>query len=539
MRSQIVIAALGISISLALIQWLHWRPSAWMTHGGLALLVGFGLNLFVWAASSATGRPQTISVVSSSAVHDVVYFALLPPIIFEAGFSMRKRGFFDSLGPILLYAVAGTLISTFAAGVMLHGLSHMGVIWTELSIGDCMLFAALISPTDPVATLSVLRQVHAPPTLRDCIFGEATLNDALSIVVFQVIRTHFSQLAHDVSGTASTIVVDVLWSMCGSTVVGVGFGLCTSYITRRIYFLHMGLSEAREEVPHLELSLLSTFAFLTFTAAERLGFSGICALFVCGVLCRHYAYHNLSGDAKGAATSLFLTLAALCETALSTLLGVALFDYVVWPDMWDLSLACLTLPVLFVARAFNIFPLSALANWLRRGRKHQQRAITWPMQVVMWFSGMRGALSFALAVTLDDERFPHPVQNKLYHKLVAATLLTIATTTLLMAPATRPLIRAVRLGPPDVSGDATAALLTHAISTTSLARYESSPTPLNVGALLASSSATLLQPAGRRAVDDERFSEPSGGPPSSPIYRLFRKLEASYLKPVVGGRGFH
>ena len=61
--------------------------------------------------------------------------------------------------------------------------------------------------------------------------------------------------------------------------------------------------------------------------------------------------------------------------------------------MWDLSFALLTLPVLFVARALNIFPLSALANRLRRGKKPP---ISPPMQVVMWFSGMRGALSFAL-----------------------------------------------------------------------------------------------------------------------------------------------
>ena len=61
----------------------------------------------------------------------------------------------------------------------------------SLTLGHCLLFAALISPTDPVATLSVLREVHAPPILRNCIFGEATLNDALSIVVFHVIRKHF------------------------------------------------------------------------------------------------------------------------------------------------------------------------------------------------------------------------------------------------------------------------------------------------------------------------------------------------------------
>ena len=70
------------------------------------------------------------SVISSHEQFDFEFFMifLLPPIIFEAGFSMSKRGFFDNLVPILLYAVAGTLISTFSAGFLFYGhdrlLSH-------------------------------------------------------------------------------------------------------------------------------------------------------------------------------------------------------------------------------------------------------------------------------------------------------------------------------------------------------------------------------------------------------------------------------
>lgn len=113
MQIDLVVALVGLTLSLFLIQLLHWRPSALLTHGGTSLLVGGALNFSVWLGSRlVTGRPQVLSVVVSPAVHDVVYFALLPPIIFEAGFSMRKRGFFDNLVPILLYAVVGTMIAT-------------------------------------------------------------------------------------------------------------------------------------------------------------------------------------------------------------------------------------------------------------------------------------------------------------------------------------------------------------------------------------------------------------------------------------------
>ena len=218
---------------------------------------------------------------------------------------------------------------------------------------------------------------------------------------------------------------------------------------------------SRAEVPHAELSLILTSAILTFSASERLGFSGIAALFAFGVLTRHYTFHNLSPQAQSASTTLFLTLATLCETSLSTLLGVAAFDYVVWfgvdreadsmlyTNGGAHALAVVTLPVLFIARACNIFPLTALANCLRRGRGRggRKQRISWQMQVVMWFSGMRGALSFALVVTLSERRSPHlTLPLPIYHQLVSATLVTIVVTTLLMAPATRPLVRSLRLG---------------------------------------------------------------------------------------------
>ena len=183
----LAMAAAGLFLSLLLVLVLHWRPTNLLTHGGTAMLVGAAVNGGVYAYSSLfTESAVTLSVVISAEVHSVVYFGFLPPIIFEAGYSMRKRGFFDNLVPILFYAVPGTLIATCAAAILFYAIGNSGLVITNVSPGEALLFATLISPTDPVATLSVLRQVNAPPALRNCIFGEATLNDALSIVLFKV-----------------------------------------------------------------------------------------------------------------------------------------------------------------------------------------------------------------------------------------------------------------------------------------------------------------------------------------------------------------
>ena len=161
---------------------LHRCRLRMLTETGMVLIVGATANALVYLVSG--DKPLNIS--RDAFVHDIMYYALLPPIIFEAGFSMRKRGFFVNLLPIVLYAVVGTLVSILATGALLYALR--GTLDTPLSLSQAMLFGALISSTDPVATLGTLRAVNAPPLLFDLIFGESALNDALSIVLFDIFR---------------------------------------------------------------------------------------------------------------------------------------------------------------------------------------------------------------------------------------------------------------------------------------------------------------------------------------------------------------
>jgi sodium/hydrogen exchanger 8 len=123
----IVVATIGLALSLMLIQLFHWRPSPLMTHSGTSMIVGLLLNAVFWLATMSIGQTQIISIAVSTKVHDVVYFGFIPLIIFEAGLSMRKRGFFDTILPILMYAVVGTIIATLSAGMMFNSLAKAGI----------------------------------------------------------------------------------------------------------------------------------------------------------------------------------------------------------------------------------------------------------------------------------------------------------------------------------------------------------------------------------------------------------------------------
>ena len=294
------------------------------------------------------------------------------------------------------------------------------------------------------------------------------LQDALSIVLFHV----FLKAALPLDGEASPmmgptemwgVALDVLKVCAGSVILGILWALASAFLSRKLRVTKRGAAH-----PHasFELALLLLFALLTYTTAEECGFSGVMSLFVCALVMRHYTFHNLTRHSRRSAKALLTTLSETCETCLSVLLGIVFVDYLVvglapsTPSpsgepplvIWDLAFVALSLPILLVARAFNIFFVSALSNL---GRRPEEK-ITMRMQMVMWFSGMRGPLSFALAVTLpgaqaaqhmmpgaitDDARWTVPLNT--------TTLAITLITNLLMAPLTGPLIKMLDLQADD------------------------------------------------------------------------------------------
>jgi len=153
-----------------------------------------------------------------------------------------------------------------------------------------------------------------------------------------------------------------------SLLMGVMAGLSTAVVTKKL-----GLH--RQAKAYAELSLILVAALLTYTLTDSLQLSGILSLFFSGITMRHYTYYNLSPAAQATARTLFATVSSLSDIALSLILGVALVDYTVHglsdeivvsgvrgKEVWDWSLIGCSAPILLMARAVNIFPLSELAN---------------------------------------------------------------------------------------------------------------------------------------------------------------------------------
>ena len=287
----------------------------------------------------------------------------------------------------------GTIISTFVVGLLTFYVAKAGLIRKIDSENpmEALLFGALISAVDPVATLSIMgsAELQCDQLLYSLVFGESVLNDAIAIVLFKTFLKYYNPEGPDWSeaeipaALLSFVTVSLL-----SIAVGVALGLMASFIYR-----HTSLSD----FPKLETSLLFCFCYLCYATAEAVALSGIMALFFNGIVLSHYNSYNLSSTAHVASEQIFATLATVTETIVFLYMGMAVFSGR-FKD-WDVLFSFLALTFCLLGRALNIFPLSWLANLCRNSHNR----ITGKMQCVLWFVGLRGAIAFALS-----ENMPGP-----------------------------------------------------------------------------------------------------------------------------------
>lgn len=168
---------------------LHAMHLGWLQESMAFILVGMLVALLLLLVH---GKGTSAYVQGESFSADDFFLLLLPPIIFEAGYSMKKARFIRNFETILLFAFVGSLISTFVIGGVLYLCGRAWWSDTErVALGidfetpyDSLKFGAMISATDPVATLSVLSSMRPmkDPDLYSLIFGESVLNDAIACV---------------------------------------------------------------------------------------------------------------------------------------------------------------------------------------------------------------------------------------------------------------------------------------------------------------------------------------------------------------------
>lgn len=341
------------------------------------------------------------SQISYASVDPEVFFNLiLPPIVLNAGLSLKRKQFFRNIGAILAYAFVGTSISVIVVGSIIYGgiqflrsFLAQTYLSDNFSLANCLYFGAIISPTDPLAVLAIFQELKVDVNLFALVFGESILNDAVSIVLthsidqFSIIYGRNPSYSIMLAVWKSTF--NFIYMFVNSCIIGITFGVITAFTTK---FTKLS------DLPLLETSLIVLTSYTSFLAAEVSDMSGIVAILFCGITQAHYTFNNFSAEARERTITLFELLTFLCENFLFLAVGVAFWQR---GQTWNLTFIGIAFVAVIVARALSIYPLSILLNLGRR------KKIPLNFQhVIAWGGAARGVISYSLAArnTVGDAR---------------------------------------------------------------------------------------------------------------------------------------
>ncbi|XP_013726946.2 sodium/hydrogen exchanger 6 isoform X1 [Brassica napus] len=356
--------------------------------------------------------------------HDEFFFLfLLPPIIFQSGFSLQPKPFFSNFGAIVTFSVLGTFVASIVTGVLVY-LGGVMFLMYRLPFVECLMFGSLISATDPVTVLSIFQELGSDVNLYALVFGESVLNDAMAISLY---RTMSLVRSHSAGQNFFMVIIRFLETFVGSMSAGVGVGF-----TSALLFKYAGLDV--DNLQNLECCLFVLFPYFSYMLAEGLSLSGIVSILFTGIVMKHYTYSNLSTNSQRFVSAFFHLISSLAETFVFIYMG---FDIAMEKHSWS-HVGFIFFSILFIviARAANVFGCGYLVNLARPAH----RKIPMTHQKALWYSGLRGAMAFALAL-----QSVHELPDGHGQTIFTATTAIVVVTVLLIGGSTGTMLEALEV----------------------------------------------------------------------------------------------
>lgn len=238
-----------------------------------------------------------------------------------------------------------------------------------------------------------------------------------------MLTTTVSRIPDTNTGESITYAFKTFFTMFfASAGIGMVFALISALLLKHI--------DLRKH-PSLEFGFMLVFTYAPYVLAEGIHLSGIMAILFCGIVMSHYTHFNLSTVTQITMQQTMRTLSFIAETCVFAYLGLAIFSF---DHRCELALVIWSIILCLLGRAANIFPLAMLVN------KFREHKITNRMQFVMWFSGLRGAISYALSLHLE---FSSEESRRV---MITTTLIIVLFTTLVFGGSTMPLLRYLQPG---------------------------------------------------------------------------------------------
>jgi len=347
------------------------------TIGLMALSLLFSLSLFVLGAFVPAVAQQTRSVIEQFDFNQVLLHGMLAFLLFAGALHIDLGDLARHKEPIALLATVGVLLSTLIVGVLMWGV--FALLGFKLRFIDCLLFGALISPTDPIAVLSLLKKIGAPKTLEVQIAGESLFNDGIGVVLFMgLLEVATGENDFDVGHFAFLFIREA--------VGGVVFGLAIGLVAYRML----------KSVDNYQVEILLSLALVWggSALADALHMSAPIAMVVAGLLIGNQGRSFAMSKMTTEHLDLFWELV---DEGLNAVLFVAIgMELLVLTFTASyLAAGVLAVVIVLVARLVSV----GLPVWLLRRSERFDPSM---VPILVW-GGLRGGISVALALSLPPE----------------------------------------------------------------------------------------------------------------------------------------
>jgi len=318
---------------------------------------------------------QAATMINQLDFYDTLMHGMLGFLLFAGALHVNFDDLISQKWIIILLATAGVVAST----VLVGGLTWitLKLLGMELPLLFCFLFGSLISPTDPISVLGIMKKVGAPKNLETIISGESLFNDGIGVVVFLALLS----IVHNgyLSDTTSKIATIFLFEAGGGLLYGIFLGLIAYYLLK--------------QVDNYQVEVLLTLAIVIggYRLGETLHVSAPLAIVVAGLLVGNHGRHfAMSATTRTHLDTFWELIDEILNAVLFVLIGL---EILVIPHNFRYAVAgMLLIPIVLLARFLSVGTSVRILGRFLAFNKGTTRILTW--------AGLRGGISIALALSL-------------------------------------------------------------------------------------------------------------------------------------------
>jgi len=339
----------------------------------------------------------------------LILFVFLPTLIFEAAFAMDVHTFKKTFTNAFLLAVPGILVALFLTALIILGIKSGGIGLHNWTWQLALLFGAVVSATDPVAVVSILKEMGASKKLGTLIEGESLLNDGTAIVFFLVFLALITGSGNDASPFVQFLKVSF-----GGVIVGLVFGWIAIVWVKKVF------NDAL-----VEITVMIASAYITFFVAEHFfHVSGVLGLVTLGLLIGGIGRTRISPEVEHFLHEFWELAAFIANTLIFIIVGVVIANRIVFSAKDFLILGLIYIGI-HIVRAIVILLLYPFM-------KNSGYGLPKKDAYVLWWGALRGAVGLALALIVAGENNIDPsIRDQFLFYIagiVTLTLLINATT---------------------------------------------------------------------------------------------------------------